>query len=103
MSVYIKRLTKLIFGLFLYALGSFFTIQANIGLAPWEAFSMGGVYLTGLSYGNIVIITGLIILVIDFALKEKVGFGTILNAILIGTFVDLIQFLKRCQPLKLDY
>ncbi len=92
MNNYVKRIIKLIFGLFLYSLGSFLTIQANIGLAPWEAFSMGGAYLTHLSYGNIVVITGLIIIVIDFTLKEKIGFGTILNAILIGKFVDLIQF-----------
>lgn len=92
MNNYVKRIIKLIFGLFLYSLGSFLTIQANIGLAPWEAFSMGGAYMTHLSYGNIVVITGLIIIIIDFALKEKVGFGTILNAILIGKFVDLIQF-----------
>ncbi|MBM7654265.1 YczE/YyaS/YitT family protein [Neobacillus cucumis] len=87
-----KRTIKLIFGLFLYALGSFFSIQANIGLAPWEAFSMGGAYLTHISYGNIVVISGFVIIAIDFALKEKIGFGTILNAILIGKFVDLIQF-----------
>jgi uncharacterized membrane protein YczE len=92
MNNYVKRITKLIFGLFLYSLGSFLTIQANAGLAPWEAFSMGGAHLTHLSYGNVVVITGLVIIVIDFALKEKVGFGTILNAILIGKFVDLIQF-----------
>ena len=89
-----KRTIRLIFGLFLYALGSFLTIQANIGLAPWEAFSMGGAYLTHLSYGNIVVITGFIIIVIDFVYKEKIGFGTILNAILIGKFVDLIQFVN---------
>ncbi|MED4228545.1 hypothetical protein [Neobacillus cucumis] len=87
-----KRTIKLIFGLFFYALGSFFSIQANIGLAPWEAFSMGGAYLTHISYGNIVVISGFVIIAIDFALKEKIGFGTILNAILIGKFVDLIQF-----------
>jgi len=89
---YVKRTIRLIFGLFLYALGSFFTIQANIGLAPWEAFSMGGSYLTHISYGNIVVISGFVIIAIDFAFKEKIGFGTILNAILIGKFVDLIQF-----------
>lgn len=92
MNNYVKRVTKLIFGLFLYSLGLFLTIQANIGLAPWEAFSMGGSYLTHLSFGNIVVITGLIIIVVDFALNEKIGFGTIFNAILIGKFVDLIQF-----------
>jgi uncharacterized protein len=91
---YVKRTIRLIFGLFLYALGSFLSIQANIGLAPWEAFSMGGSYLTHLSYGNIVVISGFVILAIDFALKEKIGFGTILNAILIGKFVDLIQFVN---------
>ena len=94
MNNYMKRTIRLIFGLFLYALGSFLTIQANIGLAPWEAFSMGGAYLTHLSYGNIVVITGFIIIVIDFVYKEKIGFGTILNAILIGKFVDLIQLVN---------
>jgi uncharacterized protein len=89
---YVKRTIRLIFGLFLYALGSFLSIQANIGLAPWEAFSMGGAYLTHLSYGNIVVLSGFVIIAIDFAFKEKIGFGTILNAILIGKFVDLIQF-----------
>ncbi|ADL52007.1 YczE/YyaS/YitT family protein [Clostridium cellulovorans] len=91
---FMKRIIRLIFGLFLYALGSFLTIQANIGLAPWEAFSMGGTYLTRISYGNIVVITGVIIILIDFVFKEKIGFGTILNAILIGKFVDLIQFVN---------
>ncbi|MGO3603716.1 MAG: YczE/YyaS/YitT family protein [Enterococcus malodoratus] len=85
------RLIKLVFGLFLFALGSFLTIQANIGLASWEAFSIGIADLTNQTYGNILIISGLVILVVDVALKEKIGFGTILNTILIGTFVDMIQ------------
>ena len=92
MRMYMLRLVRLVFGLFLFALGSFLTIQANLGLAPWEAFSMGGSYLTGLSYGDVVVATGLIIIAVDFFLKEKIGIGTILNAILIGKFVDLIQF-----------
>ncbi len=92
MNTYVKRTIRLIFGLFLFALGSFLSIRANIGLAPWEAFSMGFSHLTHISYGNIVVISGLVIIAVDFALKEKIGFGTILNAILIGKFVDLIQF-----------
>lgn len=91
MKNYINRFARLIFGLFLFAMGSFLTIQANIGLAPWDAFSMGFSNLTGMSYGNIVVITGLLIVIIDFLLKEKIGFGTIFNAILIGKFVDFFQ------------
>ena len=73
MKGYSVRLVKLVFGLFLFALGSFLTIQANIGLASWEAFSMGLAYLTDQTYGNILIISGFVILVIDVALKEKFG------------------------------
>lgn len=91
MKGYSVRLVRLIFGLFLFALGSFLTIQANIGLASWEAFSMGIANLTGQTYGNILIISGVVILGVDVLLKEKVGFGTILNTILIGVFVDMIQ------------
>ncbi len=44
---YTKRSIRLIFGLFLYGVGSYMGIQANVGLAPWEAFSMGIFYKTG--------------------------------------------------------
>lgn len=90
---YIRRFSRLLLGLLLYGLGTYLVIQANIGLAPWEAFSMGFALLTGLSFGDIVVLSGLIIVGIDILLKEKIGFGTLLNAILIGKFVDLFVWL----------
>ena len=90
MKNYLSRTISLVFGLFLFALGLYLNIQANIGLAPWEAFSMGVANLTRLSYGNVVVLTGMVILLLDIALKEKVGFGTIFNVLLIGKFADLI-------------
>lgn len=90
MKNYLSRTVSLVFGLFLFALGLYLNIQANIGLAPWEAFSMGVANLIRLSYGNVVVLTGMVILLIDVALKEKVGFGTIFNVLLIGKFADLI-------------
>ena len=90
---YTKRSIRLIFGLFLYGVGSYMGIQANVGLAPWEAFSMGIFYKTGMLYGDIVVLTGVVIIVIDFLLKEKIGFGTVLNAIMIGKVVDLCNWL----------
>ncbi|MEF9972738.1 MAG: hypothetical protein RR296_00485 [Clostridia bacterium] len=90
---YFKRTIRLIVGLLLFALGSYLSIQANIGLAPWEAFGMGCAYLTGASYGNVVVVTGLLILVVDCLLKEKIGLGTVLNVLLIGKFIDLFGLL----------
>jgi uncharacterized membrane protein YczE len=96
---YFKRLIRLIFGLFLYALGSYMTIQANVGLAPWECFQTGIMYKTGIMYGNIVVGVGVIIILIDFLLKEKIGVGTILNAMLIGKFVDLLNYIDLIPKL----
>lgn len=88
---FIRRSARLVVGLFLYALGSFLTIQAGIGLAPWEAFSMGCAQVGGISFGNAVVLSGFVIVLAAYFLDEKIGFGTLLNAILIGKFVDLIQ------------
>jgi uncharacterized membrane protein YczE len=89
---YIKRTGRLLFGLFLYSLGLTLSIQANVGLAPWDAFGMGVSNITGISYGNISILTGIVILIVVAGfLKEKIGMGTILNTILIGIMVDLMQ------------
>ena len=90
---YTGRTIRLIFGLVLYGLGSYMSIQANVGLAPWDAFSMGISYKTGIMYGNVVVYTGFLIIIIDFLLKEKIVFGTIINAILIGKVVDLCNYL----------
>lgn len=88
------RTLKLIWGLFLFALGVVLTIQANIGLAPWDAFSVGVSNITGITYGNVVILTGVGILIFIVLLKEKIGLGTILNTVLIGAMSDILLSLK---------
>lgn len=94
MKYYAKKTVRLFIGLFLCALGTVCAVQANIGLAPWEAFHIGLSLHTGCTLGIISILAGLAILVIDVLLKEKIGFGTICNIVGIGTFIDLIQWLK---------
>ncbi len=85
----LKRLFKTTFGLSVFAFGVYLTISANIGLAPWDSFSMGISYHAPLSYGAAHIVTSCLIVAIDLLMREKVGFGTILDAVLVGLFVDL--------------
>lgn len=95
MENYLRKSGKLLFGLFLYSLGLTLSIQANIGLAPWDAFSIGVSNITGISYGNVSILTGIVILIVVAGfLKEKIGIGTVLNTVLIGVFVDIMQSIK---------
>ncbi|MBQ3615793.1 MAG: hypothetical protein II993_07360, partial [Anaerotignum sp.] len=43
------------------------------------------------SYGIVHTIISIIIVLIDVLLKEKIGYGTILDALLVGNYVDLID------------
>lgn len=88
---YTKRMAWVVLGLFVYALGIFITIQANMGLAPWDALNQGLSNITGLSFGMSSITISVVIVVIDVLLKEKIGLGTLLNAVLIGAFIDVLD------------
>ena len=70
----------------------YLTVQANIGIAPWECLSMAISGKVGLSFGFVHTVSGIIILGIDLLLKEKIGFGTILDALLVGNYVDWISY-----------
>ena len=82
---------RIVFGLLVFALGVHLTIRANIGLSPWDCFGMGVSYHTPLNYGLSMTLIGIVVLIIDLAMKEKIGFGTILDALLTGNFVQLFS------------
>jgi uncharacterized membrane protein YczE len=84
------RLLRLIWGLFLYALGIVVTLNAHIGYAPWDVLHVGISKTAGISIGNASIIIGIIIGIVVILLGEKLGLGTILNMIVIGMFMDII-------------
>lgn len=90
---YAKRLTICIIGLVLYALGNFFGVMAgSAGTNGWSTMALGLSNVTGVSFGTGVFIISVVILVIDFIGKGKLGIGTFLNATLIAWLSDV--FLK---------
>lgn len=93
MSQLFKRAAVTVFGLALFSWGIYLNIQANIGLAPWTAFTKGVADVSGISFGSVSVITGLVIIVIDVLLKEPIGIATILDALLVGTMLDLFIWL----------
>ncbi len=101
---YAVRFVTLICGLMFCALGSYFVVSAaNIGIGAWETFHLGLSRTTGIAYGDCAVITSVAIIVIDFLLKGKIGFGTVLNGVLIGKFTGFIMahmdFLPPAQSL----
>jgi uncharacterized membrane protein YczE len=85
------KLIKVVFGLFLFALGIVMTINANIGVAPWDVFHQGLNNTFGITMGVASIIVGFFIVFLDFVLGQNIGWATIMNMILIGVFMDVLM------------
>ena len=79
----------LLFGLVLFGFGLALMVIADLGLAPWDVLHQGISDRTGIPIGTVVIIVGVLLLVAWIPLKEKIGIGTIANAIVIGVVLDL--------------
>ena len=85
---------RIVFGLLVFALGVHMTIYANIGLAPWDCLGMGMAKHTPFNYGISMTIIAVTVLLIDVLLKEKIGYGTIIDALLTGNFVQMFNSLN---------
>ena len=81
-------------GLLVFAFGVHLTIYANIGLAPWDCLGMGIARHTPLNYGLAMTVIAVAVLLIDLALRERIGFGTIIDALLTGNFVQMYNDLN---------
>ena len=80
-------------GLFCCGIGIYLTLQANIGVSPWDVFHQGIAGRTGMLYGNVSVLTALIIVVIDIFMKEPIGIGMFLDAFIVGKAVDFCAWL----------
>lgn len=88
------RIIRLFVGLFLYAVGVVMTINANLGLAPWDVFHQGIAINCDITIGKVSIIVGVALVLINIVLGERIGWGTLSNMIFIGVFVDLLMLNK---------
>lgn len=87
----IWKVVRLMAGFFVYSLGIAFSVNAQLGLAPWEVFHQGMSNQLGISMGVAIQIAGAAILILDVLLHERIGWGTIGNVYFVGFFLDLIQ------------
>jgi len=91
---YIAKFTELNIALVICAVGMYMTVQSNIGLAPWMALSVGFQNITGINYGIWTNIIGVFVIAADIIMKEKIGFGTVGDCLLIGTYVSILDYFR---------
>ena len=75
-------------GLVVYSFGTYLQMQADIGLSPWNALNLGLSNHTALSYGSASIAISLAVVVLDLLLREPIGLGTLLDALVVGWSMD---------------
>jgi len=94
----IRNSFKAAFGLFTFGFGVYLTIQANIGVGPWDVLNLGLSGTFGIKFGTGSIIISLIILAIDVLLREPIGIGMFLDAFVVGKTVDLFNWMDMVKP-----
>ena len=85
----LRRLPQVVLGLWLFGIGIAMMVAADLGVPPWDVFHQGVANSLGVSLGTVIIVTGVVIVLAFVPLKERIGLGTILNAVLIGISVDV--------------
>jgi uncharacterized membrane protein YczE len=85
----IKRFSILSIGLILFGIGESFLIVSNIGNYPWTVLSEGVSNQFDISIGVATFIVSIGVLLLWVPLREKPGFGTLLNILLIAVAIDL--------------
>jgi len=83
-----RRVGQLFTGLALYGISMAFMVESGLGLTSWDVFHQGVSKVTGLSFGWVVILAGIPVLLLWIPLRQKPGFGTIANLVVIGFVVD---------------
>jgi uncharacterized membrane protein YczE len=82
----------LIIGLLLYGFTMGMMVRAVLGLDPWDVFHQGLTALIGkwipLSYGTVITIVSVFVLLLWIPLRQRPGIGTVANAAIIGFTTD---------------
>ncbi len=87
-----RRFAQLIVGLLLYGITMGMMVRAVLGLDPWDVFHQGLTALINqwvpLSYGTVITIVSVLVLLLWIPLRQRPGVGTIANAAIIGFTTD---------------
>ena len=83
------RIGVLFFGLFIFGLGDSLLIQSTIGNAPWSVLAQGVSGKLDITMGWSTFAISSLVLLLWIPLKEKPGFGTLSNIVIIATAIQI--------------
>lgn len=85
----LSRISVLFIGLFIFGLGDSLLIQSEIGNAPWSVLAQGISNRLDIAMGWSTFGISSVVLLIWIPLREKPGFGTISNIVIIAGAIQI--------------
>ena len=85
----VSRVSILFFGLFIFGIGDSLLIQSGLGNAPWSVLAQGLAKTFDSEIGLLTFIVSAIVLLLWIPLKERPGFGTVANIVIIAGAIQL--------------
>jgi uncharacterized membrane protein YczE len=89
MTMLARRLLNLYVGLVLFGLSIALMVRAELGLASWDVLHQGIAERTGVDFGWVVIGVAALVLLLWVPLRERPGFGTLSNVVVVGLAADV--------------
>jgi uncharacterized membrane protein YczE len=84
-----RRLPQLLGGVTLYGASMGLMIRSGLGLDPWDVLHEALSKLTGLTFGTVTALVGVVVLLCWIPLRQRPGVGTVANIVVIAVAVDL--------------
>ncbi len=84
-----RRLPRLLAGIVVLGPGIALTLRARLGVSPWDVLHQGLARKTGFSFGVVVVLVGVVVLLVWIPIRQRFGVGTVINTLTVGFLVDL--------------
>lgn len=88
------RSVRAALGLMIAASGSFLQLQAALGLNPWNMLNEGLSLSLPLTFGQASIAISVMVICVDLLMRESIGLGTVLDALVVGWTFDFLLWLE---------
>ncbi|MFS8137884.1 MAG: YczE/YyaS/YitT family protein [Thermomonas sp.] len=87
----LTRLLKLSLGLMAYGVSMVMMLQSDLGLMPWDVLHQGIALQGDWPMGRVTIAVSVLVLLLWIPIRQKPGFGTVCNAIVVGLVFDTVN------------
>ena len=83
-----RRIGQLLVGLVLYGVSMAMMVRSGLGLDPWDVLHSGLTRLSPLTFGQVTMVVGALVLLLWVPLRQWPGLGTLANVVVIGLATD---------------